>query len=73
MSAGNIHAIIKEKESRLQKHKDQQHQEEISSKVYKPYSEDIKTMIKDLRLIIYQKVTGKQKMDLDRWDEKILV
>ena len=39
ISPRDIHAIIKEEESRRQKHKDQQRQEEISSKAYKLFSE----------------------------------
>jgi predicted HTH domain antitoxin len=40
MSPRDIHSIVKEEESRQQKYKDQQHQEEISSKAYKLFSED---------------------------------
>jgi predicted transcriptional regulator len=39
MSLRDIHAIIKEEESRRQKHKDQQQHEELSSKAYNLFSE----------------------------------
>jgi predicted HTH domain antitoxin len=39
MSPRDIHAIIKEEEIRRQRHKDQQQQEEISSKTYELFSE----------------------------------
>jgi transposase len=39
MSIRDISAILKEEESKRQKYKDQQHQEELSSKAYKLFSE----------------------------------
>ena len=39
ISPRDIHAIIKEEQARRQKYKDQQRQEEVSSKVYKLFSE----------------------------------
>ena len=39
MSPRDIHAIIKEEETRRQKYKDKQQQEELSSKAYKLFSE----------------------------------
>jgi DNA-binding CsgD family transcriptional regulator len=39
ISPRDIHAIIKEEEARRQKHKHQQHRQEITSKAYKLFSE----------------------------------
>lgn len=39
ISPRDIHAIVKEEEARRQKYKDQQHQEETSSKAYELFSE----------------------------------
>ena len=39
MSPRDIHAIIKQEEARRQKHKHQQHRQEITSKAYKLFSE----------------------------------
>ena len=39
ISPRDIHAIIKEEQARRQKYKDQQRQEEVSSKAYKLFSE----------------------------------
>jgi DNA-binding CsgD family transcriptional regulator len=39
ISPRDIHAIIKEGEARRQKHKHQQHRQEITSKAYKLFSE----------------------------------
>ena len=42
ISPWDIHAIIKEEESRRQRSKDRQHQEETSSKAYELFSKDKK-------------------------------
>jgi len=39
ISPRDIHAIIKEEEARRQRYKDEKHQQEISSKAYKLFSE----------------------------------
>ena len=39
ISPRNIHAIIKEEQARRQKYKDQQRQEELSTKAYQLFSE----------------------------------
>ncbi len=66
----DIHAIIKEEESRRQKYKDQQRQEEVSSKAYKLFSKGKKPV--EVAVVLNLRAPELTKLYREYWELKRL-